>query len=149
MNRILSFLIAGLLMLSLFPVNSMAAENTQIIYLENGDYIMETLTESGGRSTGEKTGHKNQVYYKRDGTAAWKAILTGTFTYDGTSATCTNASISVTVYDSTWYTASKSASKSGNTATGTVTMGCRILGITTDKVTANLTLTCDKNGNLS
>ncbi len=149
MNRIISFLIAGLLLLSLFPVNSMAAENTQIIYLENGDYIVETLSESVSRSAWERTGSRSKTYYNSDGTAVWKAVLTGTFTYDGTSSTCTDADISVTVYASNWYTVSKSAGKSGNTATGTVTMGHKIMGVTTQKITANLTLTCDKNGNLS
>ncbi len=149
MKRILSFLIAGLLLFSLFPVSTMAAENSRITYLENGDYIVETLTEIGGRSAWKRTGSRTKTYCNSDGTAVWEAVLTGTFTYDGTSATCTSADISVTVYASNWYIVSKSASKSGNTATGTVTMGCRILGITTDKVTANLTLRCDKDGNLS
>lgn len=149
MKRFFSYLIIGMLIFTMFPVNSAAAENSKVTYLENGCYIVETLTEFTARSARETTGTKARTYYNSDGTALWKAVLTGTFTYDGTSATCTSASVSVTVYDSGWYTISKSASKSGNTASATVTMGYKTLGVTTDKVTTNLTLSCDKDGNLS
>ena len=43
---------------------------------------------------------------------------------------------------------SKKASKSGNTASASVTMGCSYDGIMTT-IPANLSLKCDKNGNLS
>lgn len=149
MKRILSVLIVGVLLVSVIPVSVAANENSTVIYLENGDYIVETLTESYSRSAREKTGTKARTYYNSDGSAAWVAVLTGKFTYDGTSATCTSASVSVTIYDSSWYTSSKSASKSGNVASATVTMGYRFLGVTTKTLTADLTLSCDKDGNLS
>ena len=57
--------------------------------------------------------------------------------------------VNVTIYDSSWYTVSKSASKSGNTATGSVIMGDTANGVTVKRVPVSLTLTCDANGNLS
>lgn len=39
--------------------------------------------------------------------------------------------------------------KSGNTATADLVMGRKFLGITVQKETLNMTLTCDANGNLS
>jgi len=149
MKRILLLLITGVLLFTMIPVNSMASENSPIIYFEDGSYIVETFVESNARSSYEKSGSKVRTFYDRDGNAAWKAVLNGTFTYNGTSATCTNASVSVNIYDSNWYMISKSASKSGNTATGTVEMGYKTLGVTTRNVTTDLTLTCDKDGNLS
>ena len=79
----------------------------------------------------------------------WKAVLTGTFTYNGTSATCTASSCNVIIYDSDWHEISKSATKSSNTASASVTMGRKFLGITIDKETFYLSLSCDKNGVLS
>lgn len=58
-------------------------------------------------------------------------------------------SCDVTILSSTWYVVSKSATKGGNTAKATVTMGRKLVGVTIDKETYNITLTCDKNGNVS
>lgn len=56
--------------------------------------------------------------------------------------------IKVTVYNSNWYTVSKTTTRSGNTATGVLTMGKKVLGITISQPTYTTTLTCDRNGNL-
>ena len=85
----------------------------------------------------------------KNGTAQWKATLSGSFTYTGSSATCTSSSVDVTVYDSSWYTISKSSNKSGSKATASVTMGEKLAGVTVTKVPISLAMTCDKNGNLS
>lgn len=120
-----------------------------IIYLDDGSYITMTFEETTTRASGTTTGHRNLTYTANDGTVCWKATLTATFTYNGTSATCTASNCSVTVYESNWYTVSKSAAKSGNTATATVTMGRKVLGITIDKDTYSMTISCDKDGNMS
>lgn len=54
----------------------------------------------------------------------------------------------VVIYDNTWSLDSKSCSKSGNTATGNITMAKKLL-LGSGKVPITLTLSCDKNGNLS
>ena len=151
MKRIVSLSIALIMMASLVSVTCFAASDseTKVTYFEDGSYLVETIEESRTRASGTKTGTKTQTYYGSDGESAWKAVLTGTFTYTGSSATCTASSVSVTIYDTSWYTISKSASRSGNTASATVTMGCKLLGVTIDKVTTTPTLTCDKDGNLS
>ena len=79
----------------------------------------------------------------------WKAVLTGTFTYNGTSAACTASSCNVTIYDSNCHEISKSATKSSNTASASVTMGRKFLGITVAKNDYSISLSCDKNGVLS
>lgn len=118
-----------------------------IIPQENGDYIEVEIVDFPTRASTSST--KTYTYKDSSGVAQWKALLTGTFTYNGTTSSCTNSSVAVTIYEDAWYTVSKSATKSRNTAYATVTMGYKVLGITTTQKTNNLSLACDKDGNLS
>ena len=150
MKRIICSLLAVILMLSCVPIFGNAAERGQeIIQFEDGSYIITEVITRGTRASGSTSGNKTSTYYNKSGVAQWKAVLNGAFTYNGSSATCTSASCSVTIYNSEWYTVSKSASKSGSTAYGSVTMGTVALGTVEDQVSANLNIKCDKNGNLS
>lgn len=126
-----------------------AEKESEIIYFDDGSYMMVEIIENGTRASGSVTGNKVSTHYDSDGNAKWKAVLTGSFTYTGSSATCTSASVDVTIYDSAWYTINKSASKRGNTASASVEMGRRVAGVTVAQVPANMTFTCDANGNLS
>lgn len=134
-----------------FPLFASATQNTNedIIYLDDGSYIIVTITSMDTRATGSKTDSKSYNFYSSNDELEWKAVLSGTFTYNGTSATCTSSSCNVTIYDTSWYEVSKSATKSGNTASATVTMGRKVLGITVSKKDYSLSLSCDKNGILS
>lgn len=149
-KRIFSFLLAILIFVSVLPV-ARAAESVEeeIIYLEDGQYLVITITESLSRATNSKTGAKMIEWKDTDGALLWKAVLSGTFTYNGTTATCTASSVSVTVYADNWYEVSKTAGKSGASATGSVTMGRKVLGITVAKDTYGMTLTCSPTGTLS
>ena len=122
-------------------------KNVTIIQLENGDYIEVEIVSSLTRASTSST--KTYTYKNSSGVAQWKALLNGTFTYNGTTSSCTSASVAVSIYDNAWYTISKSATKSGSAAYGTVTMGYQTLGVTTTQRTQNLFLLCDANGNLS
>lgn len=129
---------------------SQEPELLEIIRLEDGTYLEITLESvPQTRASGSLTKTKNYTYKDADGTAQWKISLTGSFTYTGTTSTCTAASCNVTIYQSDWSVASKSASKSGNTAYGTARILRKYLGATVSDKTYNLTLTCDKNGNVS
>ncbi len=142
MKKLICSLLVFTLVLSVIPVSAFAAENTmEVIVVEEVSYI--------ARSAGEKTARKEATVRDADGNMIWKAILTATFEYTGTTSECTASSCSVTIYDSTWHTVSKSATHSGNTAAATVTMGKKLLGVTITKKTVNIQLTCDANGNLS
>lgn len=101
------------------------------------------------RVTGTRTGTKNYDYYSNSDELLWKVSLRGTFSYTGSSANCTAATCNITIYNSTWYEVSKSATKSGATAYGEATLGHKLLGVTIDKKTVNMSLSCDANGNLS
>lgn len=150
MKRIICSLLAAVLVLGWIPFFGSAAEREQeIIQFEDGSYIVAEVITRGTRASGSTSGSKKYTYYNKTNVAQWKAVLDGAFTYNGSSATCTSASCSVTIYNSEWYTISKSASKNGSTAYGSVTMGTVALGTVEERVPASLSIKCDKNGNLS
>lgn len=145
--------IVALLLIILCPVNVMAETNQDkaedIIYLEDGNYITITLSETSARASGTKSGSKTYRYYNSDDVEEWRAVLTGTFTYTGSSATCTAASCNVTITNTNWYVVSKTASKSNNVATADVTMGLKFLGITVNKENISIRITCNSSGTLN
>lgn len=147
MKRLFSLILTICLIASL-PIYSSPAEE-EVIYFDDGSYIVITVESISTRASGTKSGSKTLKYTGSDGELEWKAVLSGTFTYNGTSATCTSSSCNVTIYASNWYEVSKTVTKSGNTASASVTMGRKVLGITVEKETYPLSLSCDKDGNLS
>lgn len=149
MKKGLALCLALLLVAGMLPLPARAAQTQEVICFEDGSYIVVGPIESSTRASGSRTASKPYTYYDSDGVAKWKATLTGSFTYNGSSATCTSASMDVSIYNSSWYTYSKNASKSGNTANGSATMGWRVDGSTVTKKSASLSLTCDANGNVS
>ncbi len=153
MKHFLKILVLTLLIVSLLPFSTLAAtdirEEDGIIYLDDGSYITIELLCVETRASGTKTGSKTYTYRDSDGAEEWRAVLSGTFTYTGTSATCTASSCNVAITDTAWHTISKTASKSGSSALGELVMGRKFLGITIVKETVNMRITCDANGNLS
>lgn len=150
MNKITKALCIALLIAIFFSMNVAAAEqNDNVIYLDNGDYIVVQVTQTQGRALNTCSGNKAYIYYSNSGNEEWRAVVSGTFAYTGTTSYCTSYNCNVTITDTSWYTISKTASKDGATAIGNVTMGCKLLGITIKQQSATIRLTCDKNGNLS
>ena len=153
MKRLLSFGLAVLIMFGVFSCVSLAADET-IISVEqysDGSYgitiIKAEFTPFAVKGTTTKT--KSYQHYNSDNTLAWKASITATFSYNGTTASCTSVSKSTSVYDSAWKCTSSSCSKSGATATGNFTFKRYVLLVPVQTVNKTLTLTCDKNGNVS
>ena len=154
MKRIAVLLLTVTMALLLLPANAYAAsifQETQGVKVQrftDGSYLMITTQTIETYASGTTTGTDTYTYYSANNEIVWKAVLTGTFTYNGTTATCTASSCDVTVYNNNCYVISKSASKSANTATGAVTIGYKFLGVTVKKETYDLSLSCDPNGNL-
>ena len=150
MKRLLSSLLILTMLLCVFPVQGSAVEKKlETVYFDDGSYMTVEIITRGTRASGSTSGSKPYTYYDSTGSAQWKATISGSFTYNGSSATCTSSSVDVTIYDSAWYTISKSASKSGNTASASVTMVEKRGGVTVNRVPVSLSLSCDRNGNLS
>ena len=119
-------------------------------YYDDGTYAVITITEEAGNSRATtKKASKNYTYKNSDGDILWTYKITGTFSYTGSSSTCTAVSDSYTISNSSWHMDSHSTSRSGNTAYGTVTMKYKVLGVTFNTVSKDLSLTCSATGVLS
>lgn len=144
---------ATLSIIVLLPFYALAVpevkEENNIIYLNNGCYISIELTTLKSRAAKSTTGSKTYRFYGADGNEEWRAVLQGTFSYTGTSSTCIGVNCNVTITDNDWYVVSQTTGRSGNTAIGNLTMGRKLLGITIDKESLKMQLSCDINGNLS
>lgn len=137
------------LLLSLAVQAFAAPEQTaSVICLDNGDHITVQIEQSNTRAFGIKDGEKTYTYVANDGSVRWKAVLNGSFSYTGTSSVCISADCTVTIYGDNWALASKKSECSGNIARATIVMERRLLGVVSDTITKNLTLSCDRNGNL-
>lgn len=153
MKRLVKIVVSTLLVLALLPVSTLAAteapKTEDIIYLDNGCYITVELTVTEARAARSKSGSKTYICHANDGSEEWRAVLNGTFSYTGTSSLCTVANCTVTITNTNWYEVSKTATRSGNAAVAELTMGRKFLGITIDKESYTMRITCDANGNLS
>ena len=146
MKRVVSVLMLVFFLFSALPMAGAAeAVSEERIELGDGYYLIAETFQSGARASKSVSGSKPYTCYDSAGTALWKVTLYGTFTYTGSSATCTASSISTTIYDSSWSTGSRSASKSGNKATGSATMKKS----TVKSVPVSLSLSCSASGSLS
>lgn len=156
MKKIVSVLLSVIIMLSLsapaFAVDSVNNENTVVEYFEDGSCFITTITvveENSTYATNTKTFTKTISYKDEDGIVCWKATLTATFRYTGSSATCTESDVTYTVSNSKWKITSATASKSGNTATADVTAKRYTLGIPVETLNRTITMTCSANGTVS
>ncbi len=127
---------------------SVTESKTVVEYLENGDYIKTTISwvENSTRST--KTAEKTKEHVSANGNVFWTVTVRGTFTYNGSTSSCTAVSHSTTAPSSYWTIKSSSSSKSGNKATAKATATLRV-GSTSSDETMSVTLTCSANGTLS
>ena len=148
MKRLLCSVLVMAFVFGMLPICGNAAEG-EVLHFEDGSYAVIQTLNSGTRAAGSVTGNKTYTYYNSDDVMEWKVVLSGTFTYTGSSSTCTDSSISINISNSAWYVISQGAGKSGNTANASATIGKTLLGVTVARVPVNLTLTCDANGNLS
>lgn len=132
--------------------SSNALTNQAIITqtFENGSYIEETIEESFSitRSTITKT--KTSTYRGASGTALWSVSVKGTFSYNGSTATCTRSEVSTKNYSLTWKLTNAKASKSGNKANASVTAKQYTSdGALSRTINKTVTLSCSPKGVLS
>lgn len=124
--------------------------NSKVEYFDDGSYLVTEFTETiAPFSSGSKSEGKTATYYSSDDERQWSVTIWGTFTYTGSSATCTNASTSYTVYNSAWKVKEATATKSGRTATGNFLVKKYWLGIITKTVPMTVIMSCDNSGNIS
>ncbi|MDE6863836.1 MAG: hypothetical protein K2J41_05550 [Eubacterium sp.] len=152
MKKFISLLSVMLMIAVLCPNTAFAEEKVvtdrTIEYFEDGSYIVTELTESTITTFATKTVSKSKSadYYESDNTKAWTITLSATFSYTGSSATCTNATTSSKIYNDKWKVTSAVPSKSGNKATGAFTVKKYVLGVPIKTVNKTLTITCSNTG---
>ena len=79
----------------------------------------------------------------------WKAVLTGTFTFDGTVSTCLSINSKVEIYNSRWHEVYNHSFVTGITSVANIAVGKEYMGITLVTDYVQLFLSSDAKGNLS
>lgn len=165
MKRTISVVMIVILLMSILSVSTLAAGSSSvepstnletvenIEYFEDGSYLITTIETVDGISlmstSSTITASKSYHYYNSKDVEQWTATTIGTFSYNGSSATCTNSRTSYTVYNSNWKVKEATATKSGNKAIGKFTVKYYFLGIPTKTIEYTLTLSCSATGVLS
>lgn len=153
MKKLLTLFITVSLLLGLAsPCSIKAAEvDTEIIYLEDGDYI-EIIVETApqARVSGVKTATKTATCRNSSQEALWSVSVTGKFVYvKDTSCVCVEVSGKSECYNSVWKVSDVTTSKSGNTATAKATGTKYFLGIAMHSYELPVIIVCDTYGNIS
>lgn len=118
---------------------------------EDGSYIETTIEQNCSyRRASTTSGSKTSTYKDSNNKILWSVKVSGSFTYTGSSATCTGSSISTTCPDSMWKLSNKRASRSGASAIASVTAKeYTFLGICAKTVEKTVKLSCSTGGKLS
>lgn len=151
MKKIILFLLTMIMMLSIVPIAFATQESSDYIeYLDDGSYLVVSI-ESGGisRITNTKTAKKTITHKDSDGEILWSATLKGSFSYDGSSATCTSSNITYSIADETWKLISANATKSENKALADIVVRKYALGIPFKTIEKTITIACSANGTIS
>ena len=133
------------------PSNTYPAEYE---YFDDGSYIVTTITEepavSFARATSTKTASKTATYKSSSGASLWSATVTGTFSYNGSSAKCTAVTGRASSNSSYWKVSSLSCSKLNTLASATATSKQYDTSwAITRSVSRTVTLSCSASGKLS
>jgi len=152
-----------LLLTSLFITITASAPSTacaystirqdNIVVLDNGDYIETTIKsvpniKKAAHANSSITKTKTSSYKDKNGNVLWSVSLTGTFTYNGNTSSCTSCYHSSYVHSNAWSIKSVTSSRSGNTATAKAIATHSDNGISHD-FTKIISLSCNKNGVVS
>ncbi len=141
---ILSLLIAcGCIFVLNQPIH--AEEYYFVEIIENVEEDTSTQTRSTTTTTKKKTVYCQDTSENN----LWSITVTGTFTYNGSTSSCTKSSVSSKVYDDAWKITNTSSSKSGSTASASGTGKKYLAFVVTATIDKTVKLTCDKNGNFS
>lgn len=145
----LSLLLFVIILFASFSFPVYATENSQVIYanettLENGLTIITEITESSVSRSTDKA-YSNTKTIKDGDTIVAIIQITATFRYDGSTVSVVTKGVTrADTYDG-WSYVQNSFTSSG----GTVTLNAKITKWLIINTTFTMTLSCDKNGNIS
>lgn len=154
MKKFLSSLLICTLILTAAPLTTFAAaapvsQETDITYID--DLVIETVltvyeVSAQTRDAQSISASKEVTAKNSAGNVVATFTLHGTFSYDGSSATCTSASYSKSIVNNTWSFTSARAWANANKANGSYTLTRSTNGQT---VSDNVTITCSPTGKIS
>lgn len=152
MKKIVSILLSLVTLLSV-SLTALAADtpqimtNREVITFDNGDYAtIETIIDDISVMSNERASRsssKTYTYRNSAGSTLWSFTLKASFSYNGSSSSVTRASTSYSISNSSWSCDDHYATESGNTAYGYGSFSSSI-----QSKDVELSLTCDKNGNI-
>ena len=122
------------------------------VYFEDGSYMVTSLVVEDTlitRATSTTSGSKKVIIYNANDEKLVELKLSATFSYTGSSATCTNVAPTFTVYNSNWRVTKSTGTKSGNKGIGEFIAKKYTLGINTQTIEETITITCSNTGTLS
>jgi len=149
MKKIVNTFLCALL-LAMLSVHAHAQSDSSLYvryteYQEDGSYfiieISQTNTEVRANTT---SGTKSATYYDEFDTPIYAVDVTGSFSYNGTSATADSATSTVYIYDRNASFDSKGAYTSGASAVGYAN-----IKFNSRPIYKSVVLTCSKDGKLS
>lgn len=157
MKKLMISSLLTLFLLVPYPTTVSHAENSTAVtsstiteFYDDNSYSIITITEYINNSIlSSKTGSKTITHFNSSDEQVWTYTITGNYTYNGSSSSCTSVSDSYSISNNNWHINSHSCWKSGNTAYGSVTMDYKLLGITINSVSKSLNLSCSPSGVLS
>lgn len=160
MKRSICLFLSILLTLSTLPFPTSAESYAETVlvsktteFLADGSYVLIAIYENSVQtrsSTYKKYGSKAYTFYNASGEALWKYTVDGVFTVNiGVSAVCTTSVHNYEIYNSNWSCSSANSYASGNQAISNGEFVKKLLGITVERESFQVVLTCDSNGNLS
>ena len=149
MKKIISVCICIILLFGVNPISVHAYEQEQLLSheitkLENGITIIDEVFQvSTIRSTTKTYTWRKTV--KDDGTTIAVIAITGVFDYTGTTVSVVSKSVTQTNTYEGWNYKQNSFTSSG----GTITLNAKLTKLLVMNIPFTMTLSCDKNGNIS
>lgn len=111
--------------------------------------IEEIPTANSFTTKSTKSGSKKSTYKDSSGRIIWTITVNGSFSYNGSSSTCTASSISTTCPNTNWKLVNKSARKSGSSAIASATAKKYVGSTCIKNIDRTVRLTCSRTGTLS
>ena len=92
---------------------------------------------------------KSLSHENASGTTLWYVTVHASFTYNGSTSSCTSTNVTAESNSSAWKVTNKSSWKSGNTGYASATgHQYNILGMETNTLSRTVSISCTKNGTL-
>lgn len=161
MKKICRFAISTLLIITTIfistPSGKIYAQNITVSEEKISDdlYCITSISEFPATginlfsTTQTKSGSKTVQYVNSSGSVLWYVTVHASFTYNGSSSSCTNASVYAESNSSAWTVTNKSSWRSGNTGYASATgHHHNFLGIETSSVSRTVSISCTANGTL-